>query len=164
MSAKPVWVCNTAQRATAYAPPATAHAAVSATMVRRGGRVTPSNHASAASAGATAAFSLLKSPHASATPLHTGLSRTTALYTARRVQSAAMSSPRPTTFATASTWTGCTAKSKPAMSPARAPAQRRASAATVRVAATCHKTFTRWNQGAPSRRASSTSVATVSGR
>ena len=77
-------------------------------MVRRGGRVTPtpSNHADATSAGATAAFSLLKSPQASATPLHAGLSRTTAAYTASRVQSAAMSSPRPTTFATASTCTG----------------------------------------------------------
>src|SRR5438105_60558 len=46
-------------------------------MVRRGGRVTPtpSNHADATSAGATAAFSLLKSPQASPTPLPAGHQR-----------------------------------------------------------------------------------------
>ena len=54
-----------------------------------------------------------------------------------------MSSARPTTFATASTWTGWTANTSPATSAAVSPAHRRASAATATVAPACQSRFTK---------------------
>src|SRR5216117_779564 len=75
------------------------NADANARSLRLGGRESPSTQASAMRAGATAAFSLLKSASTSAAVLHATLSRTTAPYTASRVKRAAISSPRPTTFA-----------------------------------------------------------------
>ncbi len=75
-----------------------------------------------------------------------------------------MSSARPTTFATASTCTGCTANSRPASSAATSFVQRRASAATATATPACHSRFTAWNQTALSNTRSKAYVAMTSGR
>jgi len=115
-------------------------------------------------AGATAAFSLDKRPKPNATALQTTRSRTSAAYTASTTPSAAMSSARPTTFATASTCTGCTANSTPATNAPVASTQRRASAATATAMPACHTRFAAWNQAGPSIKRSMANPAITSGR
>ncbi|PYP02464.1 MAG: hypothetical protein DMD25_12735 [Gemmatimonadetes bacterium] len=80
------------------------------------------------------------------------------------MNSVAMSSERPTTFATASTCTGWTANNNPATSAPAVSTQRRASAATATAAPACHRTLTAWNQAVPSTSASRANPAITSGR
>src|SRR3989442_1028211 len=120
-----------------------------AAMRRAGGRGKPSSHAAPTSAGTTAAFSLARRASVQATALPARLSRATASQTASTEKTAAMSSARPTTFATASTWTGWTANRAPASQPAASPAQRRARRATAVLAPACQRTLTPWNHHAP---------------
>src|SRR5882762_4551584 len=130
----------------------------------RGGRENPTHQAHRIRAGATAAFSLHKSPAAIASALHPMLSRTTAAYTPRHTNTAAINSARPITFATASTWTGCTANSNPATTAAVQLAQRRTSVVTATAAPACHTRLTAWNHQAFPTSPSIVYVATVRGR
>ena len=139
--------CSTAIRSPVYATARANQVAMKLASLRRGGTGrTPASQAHAISPGATAPFSLLSTPAAIAAALHATLPCSSAAYTASKVNTAAISSFRPTTYATASTCTGWTANTTPATSPAVSPAQRQASAATNTLAATCHIRFTAWNQ------------------
>src|SRR5256712_4017285 len=116
------------------------------------------------SAGATAAFSLHRSPSAQAAALQPMASRASAAYTESTTKPPANSSARPTTFATASTCTGCTANSAPATSPPVVSAHRRGGPATATAAARCHSRFGAGNQPAPSSMRSRAKAAMMSGR
>jgi hypothetical protein len=78
----------------------------------------------------------------------------------------AIGSRRPTTFDTASTWTGCTANTSAAIAAATGANSSAAIVANSSVAAACHATFITWNHRAspPEMAQSNANVRMPSGR